>query len=89
MCWQAFRAEELKTQTAVGRLGLSRARFYKLYADYLAACAHQQEAAWTPNVSAGDHALAWSAEVNALLQKRLGSKPSSSPISPNDLVSFC
>jgi hypothetical protein len=74
----AFRAEELKTQAAVGRLGLSRARFYKLYADYLAACAHQQEATWTPGVSGGDHALAWPAEVDAILQKRLGSKPPAS-----------
>lgn len=74
----AFRAEELKAQTAAGRLGLSRARFYKLYADYLAACAHHQEAIWTPSVSGGDHAPAWPAEVDALLQKRLGSKPPAS-----------
>ena len=74
----AFRAAELKTQTAAGRLGLSRARFYKLYADYLAACAHHQEATWTPSVSGGDHASAWPAEVDALLQKRLGSKPPAS-----------
>ena len=44
----AFRAEELKVQTAAGRLGLSRARFYKLYADYLAACAHHQQSTWDP-----------------------------------------
>ena len=74
----AFRAEELKPQTAAGRLGLSRARFYKLYADYLAACAHRQEATWTPSVSGGDHAQAWPVEVEALLQKRLGSKPPAS-----------
>lgn len=74
----AFRAEELKTQAAAGRLGLSRARFYKLYADYLAACARRQEATWTPSVSGGDHAQVWPAEVDALLEKRLASKPPAS-----------
>mgnify|MGYP000111574973 CR=1 FL=1 len=74
----AFRAEELKTQSAAERLGLSRARFYKLYASYLGACAHHQELHWTPSVSGGDHAPAWPPEVHTLLQKRLGSKPPAS-----------
>ena len=74
----AFRAEELKTQTAASRLGLSRARFYKLYADYLAACAHHQLSTWTPSVSGGDHAPEWPPEVDALLHKRLGSNPPAS-----------
>lgn len=74
----AFRAEELKAQTAANRLGLSRARFYKLYADYLAACAHHQQALWAPSVSGGDHAPEWPPEVDALLHKRLSSKPPAS-----------
>jgi len=55
----AFRAEEIKAHNALERLGLSRARFYKLYANYLGACAHHQEELWTPSVSGGDHAAAW------------------------------
>jgi hypothetical protein len=63
---------------AASRLGLSRARFYRLYADYLGACAHHQQAAWAPRVSGGDHAPAWPPEVAALLHKRLNSKPPAS-----------
>jgi hypothetical protein len=74
----AFRAEELKAQSAAQRLGLSLARFYKLYASYLKACAHHQEHLWTPRVSGGDHARAWPLEVEALLRKRLSSKPPAS-----------
>jgi len=74
----AFRAEELKAQSAAERLGLSRARFYKLYANYLGACAHHQELLWTPTVSGGDHAAAWPPEVHALLRKRLSSNPPAS-----------
>ena len=74
----AFRAEEIKVHSAVERLGLSRARFYKLYANYLGACAHPQERLWTPSVSGGDHATAWPTEVHALLRKRLSSQPPAS-----------
>ena len=42
------------------------------------ACAHHQEAVWTPGVSGGDHAPAWPPEVEALLRKRLSSKPPAS-----------
>ena len=74
----AFRAEELKVQSAAERLVLSRAQFYKLYSDYLGACAHHRESLWTPSVSGGDHAPAWPPEVEALLCKRLSSKPPAS-----------
>jgi hypothetical protein len=74
----AFRAEELKVAQAAARLELSRSRFYKLYARYLAACASGQEALWTPGTSGGDHALPWPAQVDALLTKRLSSKPPAS-----------
>ena len=73
-----FRAEELKGQSAAERLGLSRAQFYRLYSDYLSACAHHQEAHWRPGVSGGDHTPEWPLEVEALLRKRLRSKPPAS-----------
>ena len=74
----AFRAQELKAKPAARRLGLSRSRFYKLYADYLRACAHHQESLWIPKISGGDHAPDWPAEVHTLLTKRLSSKPPAS-----------
>lgn len=73
-----FRAEQLKAQPAARRLGISRSRFYKLYADYLRACARQQQSNWVPGVSGGDHAAEWPPEVHALLTKRLRSKPPAS-----------
>lgn len=71
----AFRAQQLNARRAARKLGLSRSRFYKLYADYLRACAHHQEALWTPGASGGDHAADWPPEVIALLRKRLSSTP--------------
>jgi hypothetical protein len=70
-----FRAEQLDADTAATKLKLSRSRFYELYADYLRACAHYQEARWCPGHSGGDHAPAWPPEVLALLRKRLASTP--------------
>lgn len=74
----AFRAEELKAGAAAHKLGLSRSRFYELYSGYLQACARQQESTWTPKTSGGDHAPDWPPEVEALLRKRLSSKPPAS-----------
>ena len=73
-----FRAGQLKAKSAAKRLGLSRSRFYELYSDYLKACAYHQQSTWTPSVSGGDHAPDWPAEVQALLRKRLSSKPPAS-----------
>jgi hypothetical protein len=73
-----FRADHLSARVASQKLGLSRSRFYKLYADYLRACAQQQQAAWTPSLSGGDHGPDWPPEVQALLRKRLSSKPAAS-----------
>ena len=70
-----FRAEQLDADTAATNLKLSRSRFYELYADYLRACAHHQEALWRPGHSGGDHAPEWPPEVLALLHKRLASTP--------------
>lgn len=74
----AFRAEELNATEATQKLALSRARFYKLYSSYLAACAYHNEGLWTPGISGGDHAPEWPPEVHALLTKRLDSKPPAS-----------
>jgi len=71
----AFRAQQLNARSAARKLGLSRSRFYKLYADYLRACAPHQEALWTPGASGGDHAADWPPEVISLLRKRLSSTP--------------
>jgi len=73
-----FRAGELKVKAAIEQLGLARTRFYEVYGDYLQACAQHQQSTWTPGVSGGDHGPAWPAEVDALLHKRLGSKPPAS-----------
>lgn len=73
-----FRAGQLKAKAAAKRLGLSRGRLYKLYADYLRACAQRRQDTWTPGVSGGDHAPSWPPEVEALLKKRLSSKPPAS-----------
>jgi hypothetical protein len=73
-----FRAGELKVKAALQRLGLARTRFYEVYGDYLRACGQRQQSTWTPGVSGGDHAADWPVEVDALLHKRLGSKPPAS-----------
>lgn len=73
-----FRAEAIPAKAAARRLGLSRSRFYKLYADYLRACVQGQQNTWVPKVSGGDHAPSWPPEVQALLTKRLSSKPPAS-----------
>jgi hypothetical protein len=73
-----FRAGYFKAKTAAKKLGLSRSRLYKLYADYLRACARHQQDMWFPGVSGGDHAPDWPPEVRALLHKRLSSRPPAS-----------
>jgi transposase InsO family protein len=74
----SHRHNELAAAAAAQELGLSRTGFYKLYSQYLRACAQGQSAVWSPGVSGGDHQPAWSAAVLALLPKLLASKPPSS-----------
>ena len=74
----SHRNDKLSAREAARELGLSRPRFYKLYSQYLRACAKGQAAVWSPGVSGGDHQPAWSAAVTALLKKLLASKPPSS-----------
>jgi len=73
-----FRAGQIETQAGAERLGLGRTRFYEVYADYLQACVEHRQSTWTPGVSGGDHTPGWPVEVEALLHKRLGSKPPAS-----------
>jgi len=74
----AFRTGRFKVRAAAKKLGLSRSRFYELYSDYLKACAYHQQSSWTPGISGGDHAATWAPQVEALLRKRLSSKPPAS-----------
>jgi hypothetical protein len=72
------RNQELSAPAAARELGLSRARFYKLYSHYLRACAQGRAEVWSPGVSGGDHHPAWPVAVTALLTKLLSSQPPSS-----------
>ena len=72
------RAGQLSAKAAAAELGLAHTRFYKLYSQYLQACAAGQAQTWLPRVSGGDHHPDWPSEVTALLTKLLSSKPASS-----------
>jgi hypothetical protein len=71
------RSGKLSAAEAAREFGLSRPRFYKLYGQYLRACAQGKAAAWSPGVSGGNHQPQWSAAVVSLLTKLLSSKPPS------------
>lgn len=68
----------MKSQEARQQLGLSKSRFYELYADYLRACARRQQDLWLAGLSGGDHAPAWPDKLTDLLRKRLSSRPPAS-----------
>ena len=73
-----FRNELLSARDAIGELGLSRSRFYVLYADYLRACAQRRQRFWQPGHSGGNHRPPWPAEVCELLRKLLHARPPAS-----------
>ena len=73
-----FRQGCLSATDAIGELGLSRSRFYVLYADYLRACAGHCRRSWTPGHSGGNHHPAWPPEVCDLLRKLLRAQPPAS-----------
>jgi hypothetical protein len=73
-----YRQALLSACDAAEELQLSRSRFYRLYSDYLRACAQRQADSWEPGLSGGDHRANWPAEVTQLLKKLLSSKPPSS-----------
>lgn len=71
----SFRKHLISAALAAEQLGLSRSRFYVLFAAYLLACSKKQEHLWTPGNSGGNHAKPWPQPVLDLLQKRLACKP--------------
>jgi len=73
-----FRQGDLSTTDAIGELGLSRSRFYVLYADYLRACVRRCQRSWAPGHSGGNHHPAWPSEVCELLRKLLRTRPPAS-----------
>lgn len=73
-----FRSQIISTRDALGELNVSRSHFYRLYADYLRACAERRQRSWQPGSSGGNHRSPWPAEVIELLHKLLGSRPAAS-----------
>jgi len=73
-----FRRESLTAAAAASELGVSRSRFYVLYAGYLAVCAQRRQHQWQPGLSGGNQRTAWPLAVLALLRKLLGSRPPTS-----------
>ena len=71
----SYRIRQICARATAAELGLTRSRFYELYADYLHACANGHADTWTPGCSGGDHHPEWSAEVTALITKLLSAKP--------------
>ena len=71
----SFRKGSLTAIAAAEQLGLSRSRFYTLFADYLRACGRQKGPLWVPGTSGGDHTPAWPEPVISLLKKRLACSP--------------
>jgi hypothetical protein len=74
----SHRKGQLSAQAAARELGLCRAGFYKLYSQYLRACAQGQAQIWSPGLSGGNHHPQWPAPAVALLTKLISSKPPSS-----------
>lgn len=73
-----FRRQTLSATEAAAELGLSRSRFYVLYASFLEACAQRRHHSWQPRSSGGNHMAPWPAPVQALLRKLLSSRPPAS-----------
>ena len=74
----AHRAGQLSALATAQELGVSRTHLYRLYRDYLSACAHGHAGTWSPGCSGGDHYPDWTVEVTALITKLLSSNPPSS-----------
>jgi hypothetical protein len=73
--FRRFREGILKAREAAGELHLSRARFYKLYASFLKACAQRKEQKWTPGRSGGNRRPPWPKTVTELVLRLLRAKP--------------
>jgi hypothetical protein len=73
-----FRSQIISTRDALGELDVSRSHFYRLYTDYLRACAERRQRSWQPGPSGGNHRSPWPVEVIELLHKLLSSRPAAS-----------
>ncbi len=73
-----FRQELISPAEAWTELGLSRSRFYVLYADYLRACAARRQRSFAPGHSGGDRRAPWPDEVLIVLRKLLRARPAAS-----------
>jgi hypothetical protein len=70
-----FRCGGLAAKDASAELNLSRARFYKLYASFLRACAQRTDHQWSPGSSGGAHRKPWPKAVLDLVTRLLRAKP--------------
>jgi hypothetical protein len=70
-----FRVGDLAAKDAWAELNLSRARFYKIYASFLRACAQGQDSQWSPGSSGGDQRQAWPQAVLDLVTRLLRAQP--------------
>ena len=70
-----FRSGGLAAKDASAELNLSRARFYKLYASFLRACAQRNDHLWSPGSSGGAHRKPWPKAVLDLVTRLLQAKP--------------
>jgi hypothetical protein len=75
-----FRAQALHASEAAEQLGISKRRFYQLYAGYLRAVAQRKAPLWSPGLSGGDHRADWSDPVRLLVERLLKARCSYSMI---------
>lgn len=73
-----FRQRAFSARQAAAELGISRSRFYQLWADYLRAVAQRQAHRWSPTLSGGNHRKTWSPAVATLVRKLLSATPPAS-----------
>lgn len=73
-----FRAQTISARDAMDELQISHSHFYRLFSQYLRACAERRQSRWEPGVSGRYQRPAWSEELVALLRKLLGARPAAS-----------
>ena len=73
-----FRQQTISATQAAEELELSRSQFYRLYTQYLRACAERKQRAWQPGSSGGNRRSPWTATVTTLLRKLLRARPPAS-----------
>ena len=73
-----FRTQTISARDAMDELQISHSHFYRLFSQYLRACAERRQRRWEPGVSGHHQRPAWSEEVVTLLRKLLGARPAAS-----------